>query len=245
MSVRFMSGLIQGFNKSQDRYTAIRAARDKKRQDDKELGLRREEMELKLKILRNKEGDNSLVNILEEQLKNQFDLEDAQSVVADDQIDNALKVEEERMGTFKRTGAKLAATMMKQQPLDWSYNTGSQSFNIRPSNPGAEKTTEIEKVMGIIDSKVDAEGDDISKEDAMRMASHKLGYGWEKKHPEVLGLIKQRYDPPDDILGVAKKSSESVQPDTFGFTVGEERDIPNKGRYRYLGNNKWKKAGTE
>src|SRR3990167_4886895 len=99
MSVRFMSGLIQGFNKSQDRYTAIRAARDKKRQDDKELGLRREEMELKLKILRNKEGNNSLVNILEEQLKNQFDLEDAQSVVADDQIDNALKVEEERMGT--------------------------------------------------------------------------------------------------------------------------------------------------
>ena len=242
MSVAIMTGILKGIEANQDRTMKIQAARDEKRQKDETIEVNRKIAEAKLEALKLKSGNDPMVALLEDQLNNEFDLQDAQSTVEDDQIENALSTEQEHGQVLQRTGAKVAASLMRQQQqapkLDWSYNTGSKSYTIKPKASQKEDSN-VSKLMGVISAKQDISDSgtviNLTKKQALLKSSKALGYGWENKHPEVLDLINRRYT----------SATERLKPDNFGYRMGEEKSVAGKGRFQYLGNDKWKKIETK
>ena len=142
-----MHGIMTGMRKAQDRRQKIKAARDTKRQKDEEFEYKKKIYKLRIEEMKRKGGDDPMLKMLEEQMSDQFKAQEAQAKVEDNQIGNADRQERERGETLKRTGAKVAGSIMKQrrQELDWSYNTGSRSFSIKPAKPKTSKDILEEK----------------------------------------------------------------------------------------------------
>ena len=204
MSTRMMAGIIKGLQKSQDRYRDIRASRDQRRQEEEEFELKKKKHKTELDILKKQNDNDPILDMLEKQMKDQFDLQEAQSKVNSNMIDNAMRKEEDRMQTLQRTGSKIMRSMPRRNPqLDWSYNTGSRSFSIKPREDSQTKTTMADKVFGKL-----ANGNFADRQEAEEYAQSNLGYGWQSKHPKAIDIIDRTYgfDLPREI----GKTSEAV-----------------------------------
>lgn len=232
MSVRVLSGIIKGIRRSQDRSMKIGAARDKKRRDDEEFELKKKMYQLKIDEARARSGSDPMLEMLETQIKDQFKARDAQSQVEDNMIGNADRKQSEVTKNLQRTGSKVAGTIMKQrrQQLDWSYNTGSRAFTIRPSKEGRAKTTvpATEKVLGTLQSgrKVGLMGaiDELNTRiKAERYARNNLGIDWKENFPRAVEIIDSKFGKSE-------------------YQLGQKVDVTGKGTWEYLGENKWKKV---
>ena len=215
-------GIMRGVQKSQANYQKIKAARDTKRQKDEDFEFKKKIYKLKIDKLKSETSDDPMLKMLEEQIGDQFKAYDAQSKVEDNQIGNAERQEKERGETLKRTGARVAGSLMKQQQrqLDWSYNTGSRAFTIKPQKDAKAtdvKATPKEKLLGLLQT-----GDFIDREEAEAKAAQSGGINWKQKFPEAVKILDKRYDG--------------------GYSLGEIKDVPGKGKWEYTGDNRWKKV---
>ncbi len=121
-----------------------------------------------------------------------------------------------------------------------SYRKKTGPFTIAIGDtrrPAAEKPDPVVKLLGVLDTKKDAKGNPLKKQDALDMASKKLGYNWQARYPQVNAFIEKRYLP----TGVERL--KAMRPDEYGYKVGEEKNVAGKGYFEYIGDNKWKKKG--
>jgi len=239
-NVNMMAAVMNGFQKSQDRMMAIKAAKDDRRMKDELFDLEKKKMNLDIQEKEIKgEGNKMLWDLFRLQQKEKTKIYDATSLLQDHAITQEESKVKQGVNALLNVAKKEVAnktTPSEEAPLDWSYNTNSGSFSIHPKKQ-AKEDTEVTKLMGILDKKQDMDKDgnitDINRDQAEMMATKTLGYNWQSKFPQVNELINKRYVPS----GVERLKN----PDQFGFRIGQERQVPNKGRYQYVGENKWKK----
>lgn len=241
MSVRTLNALMQGMQASQDRLTKIRAARDQKRQADEKFEMDKKIKQLQIEKLEKFGGlDTAAIELEKQKIDLQSDLYDAQSNVKDLMISGAETRETKAQGAIGNTIKKTIASSMPGVDRRYVPGEGFRSYKTPQANSvqrQKKEDTSVTRLMGILDKKqdMDAQGNiyEISRDQAEMKATKTLGYNWQTKYPEVNDLINKKYLPS----GVERLKTA----DQFGFRIGEEKQVSGKGRYQYVGENKWKK----
>ncbi len=152
--MRVMSGLLQGFKKSQDRLRDIKAARDTKRRNDELFELKKKNINSQIEYRKKENPGDPAISQIEEAILDQFKLRDAKSKVEDNQIEGALNKTQKGMEAIKRTGQKVMRSAPRNDlPFDYSMNinpsTGNRSISLRPKKPLTEEAKRKQRREGL------------------------------------------------------------------------------------------------
>lgn len=211
-----MVGLMKGLKDSQDRYTKIQAARQDLADKKKMMELRNKEFDLRVEEMEHKRK-------ITPQVQSLIDLRNQQKKVEEQK----LEMMENFQGLFsdneKAKGAEIAATLQNLN-AEGIYTSirmpyGPGSIYMKQQGTGTQKRTvsTLDKALGQLNA-----GEFEDREEAERFAEESLGLNWDKKFPEAVQLIDKKFEGE--------------------YKVGEIKDVTGKGRYKYIGDNKWKKV---
>ena len=256
---------VSGIQQTVQNLASIRAARKELERKNEISGLTIQEKKLGIQKQALANNMTAMEQrFLEEQLKELEKISKAETTAVSGKIDITEITEKNKLGQLTndaRISAPGAARMVSLMGLDQEGGEQDPEYsdvaqNLNPNLPrlsyrknmgpftlsmgggrkaAAEKTDPVIKLMGTLDTKKNKEGDVLTKEDAMDMASRELGYGWQAKYPQVNALIEKRYADP----GIERL--KAMRPDEHGYKVGEGKRFPGKGYFEYIGNNQWKR----
>lgn len=200
--------------------------------------------------------DNAAFKIFEKQIKAQYDADSGKIDIVEMNEKNKLNVFTDAAKSAAQSPDVMASLlgMGSDQPQDSGYSNVARNINPNlprisyskkigpytissPKPVDSNKVSNVDKVLGTIDSKgffsLGVFNPFRNRGEAEKYVSSQLGYGWQKKHREVVDLLDKKFVPP---------VAERAKPDQFGFSTGQERTVPGKGRYQYIGDNQWKRV---
>lgn len=217
---RYMAGLIQGFNSSQDRYLKLQADRDTQSQNRERLDIQKKELDLRTRKF-NAEGKMSpamkaIIDVEHAKIKAQNELIDGGTKQTTQDINST----QQQMQGYK-TEAQKFMDVIRSGNVD--YSVGPSGVTLKSKKKGEakleSKRTRAQKASDMIDAGgfVD-DGDlrEIPKEDMERRITAEYGSDW-KDDPKTVKKFNKKY----------------------GYFVGQKENIPGKGKVRYIGNGQW------
>lgn len=192
-----MTGVLQGFQKSQDRQMKIKAARDSQRIKNEEFDLKKQALDLKKKEFERK-------GKLDPMIQGLLDVEYAK-IKAGKGIGDAVKgkqddAERKEVGLQGKARSTIATMLdaLDSQGLTGSY-VPNKGFGAISKKKTDRKVNSVDKVLGSLDSGgvYDPDtGDSFDfndKGEAEAYAQSELGYGWKKKFPKASQIIEEKY----------------------------------------------------
>src|SRR3990167_3231313 len=240
MSVNLMNSIMQGYQKSQNRVMAIKAARDDKRQKDETY-----ELDKKIKLQKIDQAemmgglDKGAAENERKRQKIESNLLDAQSEMNDALIEDALTKETEAQKSMKSIGEKVAQSLMPGIQRVYTPGKGFSNVRIPQAKPAGTAVSAADKVLGTINSGgVMKDGELQPFEDKQTVeayASQNLGADWEQKYPKARNMIDLNFGGMDILPKDMKKTSEALK-----YLV-EERGMTQPQAAQWLRRNNQKK----
>lgn len=237
-------GLVQGIKGFQDTRRATALQKE-------DLGRKRKLFDLDLKSkeldLQKKEAEGSIDSLTADVLRQKLNLQkkavtstiDAQESDLSTQQVNLANQQQQLTGILQDHIASVqdnnpdsTASAVDSLPLGGSLKLGNTGLTLKVgSDNNQEKTAPWEKVAGTIDS---YDTNEYTQKDAETLASKELGIGWQSKYPKVKSLINQKWGNQQP---AGTQNDRAIQ-----FNVGEQRIVPGKGTFKYIGNQKWQRV---
>jgi len=218
-NARVMLGIMKGIEKTQADIQKIKAARDTQRQKEEEFALKKKMYKLRVDELKLKSGPDPMLEAFISQEDDKIKVQEGQFKVDNNNIGNAEREAKKEL-TYNQKVARNAAFLMKLRENNTvRYNSKSRSLSISPSKDAKSKTSisTIDKALGRLFTE-----DYIDREDAEQDAIKLFGPDWKQKAPKAVEILDQRFKGE--------------------YSLGEIKEFKGKGKYEYLGKDKWKKA---
>jgi len=197
MGTRLLYGIMQGYRKSQQNYENIHNARAKKKQADElyDIESKAAKLDLEAKV-RTGQMEQIIADQVLSQLKDKDSAHKATSKVETNMQNQALYKEKGEMENAKRNFRNTAMSIMKQSKAAYTTQKG---FHLKEVTDEDRKVPAHRKALGVLRSgqqrigMMGALNEFKTRKEAEKYASNKLGYDWEQRFPEAVGILDKNW----------------------------------------------------